>query len=96
MIWMSVNSLVKRNKRIAVKIAEVFEKGSAQATSVLITKSGEKIPFLLEGHEFVDGEKIYFMGVGLNISKQMKLENDLVRAERANQEHLEEKIIIND
>ena len=86
----------KEYRKIEKKIAELFVTGSSQIRTVLITKSGEKLPFFLEGHKFIDGDKTYFMGVGLNISKQKKLEKELVRAERIKQEYLIEKQKVNE
>jgi len=86
----------KEFQRIEKKIARVFTKGMAQSSTVLITKSGKKIPFFLEGHKFLFGGKAYFIGMGLDISKQKQMERELLRAERNEQKYLKDLENINE
>ena len=71
-------------------IQEVFEKGSAQINLTLISKTGKRIPYYIEGHAInLNGEN-YFMGVGIDVSAQYKLQSSLSKSEKMKQKALEE------
>jgi len=86
----------KEFKRVAKEIEQVFIKGTSQITTRIITKSGKQIPYLLEAFSFIDDDRYYFMGVGIDITNQLMTERDLVKAniEQIKLEH--EKIDITD
>ncbi len=81
-------------KRVFKAIEKVFSKGTIQIQTKIVTKSGKQIPYLLEAFSFVDKDHYYFMGVGIDITSQLKIEKDLNKAV-GEQEKLEhEKINI--
>jgi len=67
-------------KRVVKAIEQVFKKGTAQIKTKIVTKSGKQIPYLLEAFSFVDKDHYYFMGVGIDITSQMKVKKELSKA----------------
>jgi len=56
------------------RIREVFETGSSQVEASMVSKSGERTPFLLTGQRVeVDGRPM-LVGVGLDLTEQRRLE----------------------
>ncbi len=72
----------KEFTRIKKTIEHIFIKGWNDIHTTLITKVGKRIPYYLQGYALhIDGEA-YFMGVGINMSKQHKLKKKLVQSEK--------------
>lgn len=63
--------------RLEKAIMQIFKTGVKQIHSHVITKKGEHIPYFYEAYIFENNGHLYFMGVGLDISQQHKLEQDL-------------------
>jgi len=81
----------KEYKKVDRAIKQIFTKGSTQVKAVITTKNNLHIPHLFEGYKFEEGDSLYFMGVGIDISFQHKLEHDLDRLEIQNKRHRIEK-----
>ncbi|KHK01665.1 sensor domain-containing protein [Desulfovibrio sp. TomC] len=64
-------------KKITDAINRVVRDGSAVEEADLQTKNGEKIPFYLTAVRLEIEGKIYFVGVGIDITEQKKLEQQL-------------------
>ena len=77
-------------KRVAKAIEQVFLRGNNNIIANLRTKSGKAIPYLFEGYSFEHKNKPCFMGVGLDISTQYKLQRSLIRSEKVKQKSVEE------
>ena len=67
-------------KRIAKGIVKVFNEGTIQIKTKIVTKSGKQIPYLLEAFSFVDNDRHYIMGVGIDITPQLNIESDLTKS----------------
>ena len=63
--------------RIKEAIENAVVKGSSMVETFIITRSGIKLPFLLEGYTFINHGKNYLMGVGLEISHWKTLEKTI-------------------
>jgi len=81
----------KEYKKVDRAIKQIFTKGSTQVKAVITTKNNLHMPHLFEGYKFEEGDRLYFMGVGIDISFQHKLEHDLDRLEIQNEKHRIEK-----
>ena len=74
--------------RVAAAVGEVFEKGYGEVEADLIRKDGEKIRILSNGVKLVKDDKIYFTGVGVDVTQQRKDQDTI----QANQQFLTEII----
>ena len=72
----------KEYEKVEKAIRQIFITGSAQVTAMFNDKSGRPIPYLFEGYLIEDMGKVYFMGVGMDISVQLALEKKHIRQER--------------
>ena len=72
----------KEYEKVEKAIQQIFITGSAQVTAMFNTKSGQPIPYLFEGYLLEDRGRMYFMGVGMDISIQHKLEKKQKRQEK--------------
>ena len=79
-------------KRVTKAIEQVFSKGTTQIQTKIVTKSGKQIPYLLEAFSFVDNDRDYFMGVGIDFTSQLKIEKGLNKV-IGEQEKLEQEKI---
>lgn len=64
------------------EIGKVFEVGEAEIESKLKTKDGRKIPYYLTGKLFKQDGNNYLLGVGYDISEQVKAREKLRRSEK--------------
>ncbi len=78
--------------RVEKAIMQVFETGVSQIYSHIVTKKGEQIPYFYEAYKFENEGNLYFMGVGLNISQQNKLEKDLSKSQIEKKQEQHEKL----
>ncbi|MCK9580462.1 MAG: PAS domain S-box protein [Methanoregula sp.] len=69
---------------ISAGVERALKEGYARAEADLQTKSGKKIPFLFTAQRLEIDGKIYFTGIGIDISDRKKAEDEL----RAAFEHL--------
>ena len=46
----------------------------------ILTKSGKQVSYQLEAYSFVEDDRHYMMGVGINIKSQLKVERNLEKA----------------
>lgn len=67
-------------KRVENVIVKVFTDGKSQIRTMILTKSGEQVPHLLEAHSFVEDDRHFMMGVGIDITSQLKVESTLENA----------------
>jgi len=58
---------------------EVMEKGQGSVESNLIAKDGHTIPFLLTGVRFEAKGRLYYMGIGIDITDRKKAEDALLK-----------------
>jgi DNA-binding CsgD family transcriptional regulator len=60
-------------------LTDIFSsKGSVQVKADILTKSNQKIPYLFEGYYFEDRGNLFFLGVGMDISMQSKIQSDMM------------------
>jgi len=81
-------------RRITEGVERALTKGHAWAEAELTTKDGRKIPFHLTAKKLVIDGKIYFTGIGIDISDRKKAEDELKKSfERltASEEELREQ-----
>ena len=81
-------------KRVVKAIEQVFKKGTVQIKTKILAKSGKQIPYLLEAFSFVDNDRYYFMGVGIDITSQMKVKKELSKAVGEQEKLEQEKISV--
>jgi len=72
-------------------VTEIMVKGTVkQVNANLKLKNGNTLPYLFEGYKFVSGQKVCFLGVGLDVSNyvmtQKELENLRFQLYRKNRE----------
>lgn len=70
----------KEYKKVEKEIEIVFTEGWSQIRTRLLTKSGKQVNHLLEAYSFVENDRHYMMGVGIDITSQMKAERNYVKA----------------
>jgi PAS domain S-box-containing protein len=66
---------------IAGKIKEALATGEAEAEAFLVTKSGDKIPYFFTGLRIVVGDKLYLLGLGIDITPRQGAEEALKESE---------------
>ena len=81
----------KEYKKIASAIKQILTVGNTQVKAKITTKNSLQIPYFFEGYKFEEEGKIYFMGVGLDISTQYALTKKLSQAERQKEKYQLEK-----
>ena len=79
-------------KRITEEIESAFINGYGQIRTQILTKSGKQIPHLLEALTFVDHDRYYLMGVGIDIASQVKAEKSLEKSNVERQKLEQEKV----
>ena len=67
--------------RIKVEIENVFKRGWSEISATLISKTGKIIPYYFQSYALHIKGNNYFMGLGINIAKQVELENKLKLSE---------------
>jgi len=78
--------------RIKVEIENVFKRGWSEISATLISKTGKIIPYYFQSYALHIKGNNYFMGLGINIAKQVELENKLKLSEMQRiKEELENK-----
>ena len=60
-------------------IDEVMEKGQSSVESTLLAKDGRLIPFYFTGVRFESPGRLYFMGIGIDISERKVAEETLLK-----------------
>lgn len=63
--------------QVELKIAEVFEKGTASTEASLQSKSGVATPYLMIGRRIVSDGKSCLLGIGIDISEHKRNERQL-------------------
>ena len=76
--------------RVGEAIARVFETGDSTVEARLATVSGRTIPFLLTGFEYTLDNVKYLIGVGIDISDRVNIENEKANLIRRLRESLSE------
>jgi PAS domain S-box-containing protein len=66
----------------ASKMQEALAKGRATAEVHLLTKEGRKIPYILTATRALIGDKVYLVGMGLDITERKRTEEALRESER--------------
>jgi len=61
-------------KKVKVGLTKVFTTGKAQVEYYTLHKSGKQIPYFYEAYPFEDKGRLYFIGIGIDISKQIEIE----------------------
>jgi len=62
-------------------IQKVFEKGRAEVEANIVTKNGQTVPYYLTGNLFRQDNEQYLLGVGYDISEQVKARKRLRKSE---------------
>jgi len=66
----------KEFKKVVKGIEQIFISGTARIEAWTTHKNGKQIPYYYQSYFFEDNEKIYFMGVGIDISSRYALEKE--------------------
>ncbi|WP_445664520.1 PAS domain S-box protein [Fodinibius sp. AD559] len=84
MQWITPDILFGKEELDAVEkvIERVFEVGQSEIESKLKTKDGKKIPYYLTGKLFKQDGNNYLLGVGHDMSEQVKAREKLRRSEK--------------
>lgn len=67
--------------RVAARIAEVFERGSAAVEAGFVRRDGTVTPYLFTGRRVTLDDQPYLVGMGLNISDRVAAEERLRKSE---------------
>ncbi len=67
---------------VASKMKEVYESGRASVEARIVTKSGMSIPFLLTGFRMDRDGRQYLVGVGMDVSERIHLEEQLRQSQK--------------
>ena len=67
---------------------QAFEKGSARVEGTVVTKNGDRVPYLMTAMRIDFDGKPCIVGMGIDISERKRLEEEL----RQNSEHLEDLV----
>lgn len=62
---------------VAEAMQKVFTDGEAEVEASLVTRTGEKIPYMFNGRRFEINEKVYLIGMGMDISRMKAIEKNL-------------------
>ncbi len=62
--------------RVKRSIEKVFREGDADIEAGFITGKEEAIPYLLTGYRFIQGERNYLIGIGIDISDRIEAEKE--------------------
>lgn len=69
-------------ERIATEVKELFETGARRDVEAgLLVKSGQIIPYYFTGVRMIVEEKIYLLGMGIDLTEQKKIEEALRKSE---------------
>jgi len=63
------------------RMQEVYDKGSSTMENLLLTKSGEEIPYYFTGERLVIAGKVYLVGLGIDITERARAEQALRESE---------------
>ncbi|MFA5400964.1 MAG: PAS domain S-box protein [Dehalococcoidia bacterium] len=78
----ALNTIAEEEREIvASKIADVFSQGYASVETLILSKDGKKMRYLLTGARVDIGDKPYVIGMGIDISERIQAEQDLKRSE---------------
>ena len=84
----------KEYKGIEKAIEKVFTEGKSQMRARILTKSGKQVSYQLEAYSFVEDDRHYMMGVGIDIKSQLKVERNLEKAINERNNLKQEKVTI--
>jgi PAS domain S-box-containing protein len=59
------------------KIEDIFIKGHVESELRIKTKEGKVIPFLFASRPYQQGNRTYFLGQGINLSRQIEFQNNV-------------------
>ena len=65
---------------VANRIKEVFEKGQSYVEANLLSKTGKKTPFYFTGIRVIFDEKLYLIGIGIDLTELKNTEIELHKA----------------
>ncbi len=68
-------------ERIAAAVQRIPVEGHAEAEALLVTKSGQRIPFLFTAVNLRIDDHNYFVGIGINVTERRRAEEALRRSE---------------
>ncbi|MBE9490250.1 MAG: hypothetical protein IMY67_08165, partial [Bacteroidetes bacterium] len=63
--------------KIKEAIKMIFERGWNEIYTEVITKNKKHVPYYFQGYQLTIDDEKYYMGVGINMSKENKLKNKL-------------------
>ena len=74
--------LPENKEAVLSAVEEVMKNGQSSIDGVLIAKDGHLIPFSFSGVRFEARGRLYFMGIGIDISERMRAEAALRESEK--------------
>jgi PAS domain S-box-containing protein len=81
---------IEDKSTVSETIKEIFETGYGSVEAEFLTRSGETIPYLFTGFKYTQEGLNYLIGVGLDISKRVKTEQEKATLIKKLQETLSE------
>ncbi len=69
----------EEKQKVADKIKAVFKYGEATVEAKFLTKKGSKIPYYFTGARFIENEKAFLIGAGIDITIRKRAEEDMKR-----------------
>lgn len=63
---------------VRLKIETVFALGAADINAHILTKTGDRIPYYLNGHRITFKGKDYLIGVGIDMTERTRIEQELI------------------
>ncbi len=71
----------REKESIASRVEETFIRGKSDAEGYLVIKSGEKVPYYFTAMRMVINKKKYLLGMGTDLSKLKRTEDELRKSE---------------
>lgn len=71
----------EEKKHIASRVKETFDRGKSDAEGNLVIKSGKKVPYYFTAMRMIIDNKKFLLGMGTDLSKLKKMEEDLRKSE---------------
>jgi len=69
-------------ENMAVKIREILAKGKAQAEAKVVSKEGRITPYFLMGNRICIDDRVYIIGMGVDITERKKMEQELLKMQK--------------
>ena len=69
-------------ENMAAKMREILAKGKAQAEAKVVSKEGRITPYFLMGNRICIDDRVYIIGMGVDITERKKMEQELLKMQK--------------